>query len=112
MIKCPDMRKEFLEVSVPLRQLQSERFRATSLNLRALYRAIVQENEAVHSELLFRRKRSKIFRLGLPIDSRGNEMFPLENHAGIFLKNAPHIFFVILATKTHHNPGVTLSQYK
>jgi hypothetical protein len=112
MIECPDVRQKSLEVGVLLGQLQGERFRATGLNLRALYRAIVQENEAVQSELQFRRERSKIFRLGSPIDSRGNEMFPLENHAGVFLKNAPHIFSIILATKTHQHPGITLTNYE
>src|ERR1700692_3355601 len=92
--------------------MTSEYFRATRLNLRAFYRAIVQENEAVHSELQFRRERSKIFRLGLPIDSRGNEMFPFENHPGAFLKNPPNILFIILAAKTHQHPGVPLSNYK
>ncbi len=90
-------------------QLQGKHFRAASLNLRTLHRAVVQEYEAVHSKLQFCGERSKIFGFGLPVDSGGNEMLPFENHPGVFLENPPNILFVILAAKAQQHPRVTLS---
>ena len=109
-IEEPEMAEELGQLAGVAGELNDEGLRAPRPHFGALHGVVVEQDDAVHADVQLLRQRAKVVGLRVPVDPSGDEMLPLEEHAGMPVQHPEHVVLLILAAEGQEHSGRALRE--
>ena len=111
-IERPGMRQELGNAIGLAGEFQGEHLRTVGLNFGAFDRVVVDEDEAVETQVQFSGEGFQVLGFGLPVNFGGDDPIARQGHIGTAIEHRPDIRFHVFAAQTQQHPGIGAVHHK